>query len=1455
MKTIRKYSKKFIVLLFAFMFLYVNFSTYIIKAEEPSSVNISVDQDNLLDIVLTLGQTDSDVTNLEADLTAALISKGVPADKIKIQAVQSSEVSAGNTSSGWETYDHTNNNGTVIPYYRPYYNEVNGNYVLNNHITPSISGGITNIDFYGYGAPGYKDFMYMPNGEYGKKIFDFTIQEGSFYDALNGAGFIFNVSMTSNTDLANRKMSGYLLFFRYPGSAPPPVIEIYKFTNVDVNTFHNSTNSPIESYSGFTKIAYSSLPGNEKTRVVNIEVTSSSLKMKYNNNQVNWTLVAGGNTTEVTLPTDFNAYGFGPLVGYLSHGCYQLTHFTFNNVTMTKESSKRFSDVIREPEWRDESKRFIINAEDGAVADFSDSTALGEILSRLGNENINYIGWGKNETDGNAFIAKNENNGLFIDKDSSLTDTYTEQIQAMADYIYNKYTDSVVNDTEYLIYGKPSSISITPESEKTNTIDADWPGGKWKICHDESYYENSTGTVPYDSQYLNNLDISFTEAGKYEIYYKDELVKTVYVHRKPVASFTASVDASNNLAVTDNSYDPDYQSQPDKGIKETSWAYKETTSDDWISGLPATLEADKDYIIKEVVKDNYNVYSDPYYRFISTKAKTATSIPPVAEFNITPAKLLTYNTETVNYNESSYDPQGEALTEKLWTITKDGTEVYSASSPKTNFSAVPAGVYKISLKVKNSSGVWSDTASKFLTVVRDTTAPTVTSNTASGTYNDSKTITLSFNDEENGSGFKYRYTVLSNSTDEPDNWGSMGTNNTYSLSINTIGTKYIHYKAYDYAGNETKGYFGPFTIADTIPPADFTIDTTIDSIDKIAIKAITTDSGSGLAPNAYRIYNGTSWSDWKSSVDEVLTGYTRGQEVTLKVEAKDNAGNVRTVEKTVATLQNTEPKLSDDDFTLLEDSGALTLDVLANDTDDDADDVLSIVSLSDLSDLSAGSLTLEGGIITFTPAQDYNGTVTFTYTAKDTENAEKTATATINVLAVNDTPTASNIYKTINEDEPFVISVLSNAEDIDGDDLSVSIVGKAKNGTVTKEGNSIKYTPKANYFGEDSFSYSVTDGEYTATAYVYLTIKSVNDKPVLSADEAETYYGEPVVIDVLANDTDIESFVLKISSVSSPKNGKTKIADNKITYTPNNGFAGDDIFTYTVADGDWKVTSTVKVTVKYPQGYTSTTDIFTPDIPGDTNGGNDPTGGNTNGGNNEIVITQPPSNGQTEISGGSIFYNPSSGTNGQNGLDTYKFKLSGQDTEYLALVKTDENTNKPTTIGYGIPLNGDAFDVDKNSTLKIELSEYIDGGGNLEVSVDPSYGTVAIKDGILIYTPNKNFSGQDGVIIYVTINGEKVPYAAAFNVLNKNAPFFTWHCIIAWIIAAALLYLNYRKNRGFYKKTKARLPLYIVISVILLAAMCWLRTSIGYIVPAIAVALYIAANYIYASIMIKRENA
>jgi hypothetical protein len=97
--------------------------------------------------------------------------------------------------------------------------------------------------------------------------------------------------------------------------------------------------------------------------------------------------------------------------------------------------------------------------------------------------------------------------------------------------------------------------------------------------------------------------------------------------------------------VTDLAFDPDHQTDADKGIDLTTWAYRETTSGTWISGKPTTFAAGKEYVIRQTVVDREGESGTPYYRYVSTSSSA--SAKPVAEFSITPGRLLTYQSETV----------------------------------------------------------------------------------------------------------------------------------------------------------------------------------------------------------------------------------------------------------------------------------------------------------------------------------------------------------------------------------------------------------------------------------------------------------------------------------------------------------------------------------------------------------------------------------------------------------------------------------------------------------------------------------------------------------------------------------------------------------------------------------------------------------------------------------------
>ncbi len=90
----------------------------------------------------------------------------------------------------------------------------------------------------------------------------------------------------------------------------------------------------------------------------------------------------------------------------------------------------------------------------------------------------------------------------------------------------------------------------------------------------------------------------------------------------------------------------------------------------------------------------------------------------------------------------------------------------------------------------------------------------------------------------------------------------------------------------------------------------------------------------------------------------------------------------------------------------------------------------------------------------------------------------------------------------------------------------------------------------------------------------------VGDAPVAVADAAVATASQPLLIDVLANDSDVDGDALTITSVSTSLNATAIItASGQIGYVANDGFSGTDTFTYTISDGTFTDTATVTMTV------------------------------------------------------------------------------------------------------------------------------------------------------------------------------------------------------------------------------------------------------------------------------------
>jgi thermitase len=140
-----------------------------------------------------------------------------------------------------------------------------------------------------------------------------------------------------------------------------------------------------------------------------------------------------------------------------------------------------------------------------------------------------------------------------------------------------------------------------------------------------------------------------------------------------------------------------------------------------------------------------------------------------------------------------------------------------------------------------------------------------------------------------------------------------------------------------------------------------------------------------------------------------------------------------------------------------------------------------------------GSLTLNANG-TFTYVHNGSETLTDSFRYRACHQYGYCAVARVNITIVptNDAPSAVADMATLDQDTFITIPVSANDTDADTPVLFVSAFTQASNGTVSDVGNgALMYTPKAGYFGLDSFTYTISDGVLTSTTAVTVTIVMV----------------------------------------------------------------------------------------------------------------------------------------------------------------------------------------------------------------------------------------------------------------------------------------------------------------------------------------------------------------------------
>ncbi|WP_197687461.1 VCBS domain-containing protein, partial [Vibrio sp. qd031] len=326
------------------------------------------------------------------------------------------------------------------------------------------------------------------------------------------------------------------------------------------------------------------------------------------------------------------------------------------------------------------------------------------------------------------------------------------------------------------------------------------------------------------------------------------------------------------------------------------------------------------------------------------------------------------------------------------------------------------------------------------------------------------------------------------------------------------------------------------------------------------INVIVDISGTGATIGDTVTINGTDYEVTQDVLDlgtielEIAVPQ-RGETVTVEAVIKDKVGNVSEPGQDSAELVNTGPVAEDDVVTTDEDT-AVTIDVLANDSDIDNDDITIIDATVPA---SQGTIEIVNNQLIFTPAPDFNGDASISYTISDGQGGTDTAQVVVEVAPVDDAPIISDDLGSTTEGDVTPVTGELTATDVDNPDLL--FVANAVNdayGDFTIDSNgqwsfvlSDNSTVNALADGEvveREFEVTLTDGSVTT---VTITITGTDDAPVISTGEGAVTEGDsiPVVGTLIGTDADNPELSFVESTVADSYGDFTVDADGNWTFT------------------------------------------------------------------------------------------------------------------------------------------------------------------------------------------------------------------------------------------------------------------------------------------------------------------
>ncbi|NOT63534.1 MAG: tandem-95 repeat protein, partial [Acidobacteria bacterium] len=370
------------------------------------------------------------------------------------------------------------------------------------------------------------------------------------------------------------------------------------------------------------------------------------------------------------------------------------------------------------------------------------------------------------------------------------------------------------------------------------------------------------------------------------------------------------------------------------------------------------------------------------------------------------------------------------------------------------------------------------------------------------------------------------------------------------------------------------------------------------------------------------------------------------------------------------------------------------------------------------------------------------GDFTLTLIAVDGRGGRTTATVRVTIIQPNRAPVAADQTVFTNEDEAKTFTL--NGTDADNNPLTWMVLTQPTKGKLTGTPPNLTYTPDANYFGRDSFTFKASDGKLESrVATLNLQIDSVNDAPVITVPGAQTVK-EGELLSFTVSATDVDGDALTYSGLSLPTGANFLNNERRFVWTPNFDQAGEYMVSFAAFDNgnppksDVKsvritVTGTNRPPVANAQDVTTDEDVAKTI----TLTGSDPDGNALT-----YMIVTPPTKGALSGTAPNLTYTPNKDA---NGADSFTFKVNDG-------TPGSAGDSAPATVRLTIrPVNDAPTATDQAVTTDEDVAKEITLAGRdidgdrltFMIVTPPKSGRLTGTPPLMTYTPNLDFNGTD----------------------------------------------------------------------------------------------------------------